>query len=450
MTCEAGSSSGVATPLDRVDAAVTVTSAESVRWSLERLARQTYGVNVVRDGALDRLVTGRYQGKICTALQQQVADELVRTALHNYQDVLLCGGTSSGKTMMAEILFGLANNTDFQASRIIYLAPTRALAQERWREWTRLFKEFDVPRCEEKVIVSTGEDHSNDRALARGDFLIACLVFEKANVILSTSADLVRRLTMIVVDELHMIADIHRGPVIETLLAKLKFEKRRRQRRDDLQLPLRIVGITTEMSTAEGFGSYLTNLNRQTDQLIRPLLAADVGRPTVVRHVLVEPENDGELPYREIPIATFPTNEPLHISQEALSEFAASLQGRDRGQEIMMYRGGRGKKLKYADKYVAFLRNWLIANPTGKRLLAFIGSKSDQVTLADRLQSEAKKTHSLASRAFNVERLEPVLEQVKNDDTSIAIEVLSRALSRGVFIHNADINQDHRASFART
>ena len=53
-------------------------------------------------------------------------------------------------------------------------------------------------------------------------------------------------------------------------------------------------------------------------------------------------------------------------------------------------------------------------------------------------------------RAFNVERLEPVLEQVKNDDTSIAIEVLSRALSRGVFIHNADINQDHRASFART
>jgi replicative superfamily II helicase len=120
-----------------------------------------------------------------------------------------------------------------------------------------------LPRCEYNVIVSTGEDHTSDRALARGEFLIACLVFEKENVILSASPDLVKRLTMIVVDELHMIADIHRGPIIETLLAKIKYEKRGRQKRDDVQLPLRIIGITTEQSTAEGFGSYFTNLDRE-------------------------------------------------------------------------------------------------------------------------------------------------------------------------------------------
>jgi hypothetical protein len=270
-------------------------------------------------------------------------------------------------------------------------------------------------------------------------------VFEKANVILSTSADLVKRLTMIVVDELHMIADIHRGPLIETLLAKLKYEKRRRQRRDDLQLPLRILGITTERSTAEGFGSYLTNLDRQTDQLLTPLTAIDVGRPTLVRHVLVAPDSDGQSPYRQIPIATFARNEPLHITQEALASFAARLPARDKREELAMYRGG-GRKLKHADKYVEFLRDWLIANPTGKRLLAFIGSKADQVTVADRLQSEIKRSYSLANRIFNVERLEPVLELVKNDDSSIAIEVLSRALNRGVFIHNADINHDLRSA----
>lgn len=431
---------------DRVDAPVESGSPEPARWPLDRLAREAYRGNLIPGGVLERLVRERYQGKTCTALQQQVADELTRAPLHNYQDVLLCGGTSSGKTMMAEVLFGLANNTDFLASRIIYLAPTKALAKERFREWSRLFKPLVVPRCDANVIVSTGEDHSNDRALARGEFLIACLVFEKANVILSTSADLVKRLTMIVVDELHMIADIHRGPLIETLLAKLKYEKRRRQRRDDLQLPLRIVGITTERSTAEGFGSYLTNLDRQTDQLIRPLPAIDVGRPTIVRHILVEPENSGESPYRETPIATFAASEPLHLSQEALAGFAASLPVHERGEDLAMYRGGRGRKLKHADKYVSFLRDWLIANPHGKRLLAFIGSKADQVTLADRLQSEIKRTFSLAERAFNVDRLEPVLEQVKNDDTSIAIEVLSRALSRGVFIHNADINSELRAA----
>lgn len=414
------------------------------RRPLADLVVLAYGRNAPPGTALAKLLIERYKGKTCTGLQQQVAEALSAKKLHNYQDILLCGGTSSGKTTTAEILFGLANDSDFPTSRILYLAPTRALAQERWREWSQCFESLVLSRCNDNVIISTGEDHSTDRALARGEFLIACVVFEKANVILSTSPELVNRLTMIVLDELHMVADIHRGPIIETLLAKLKYEKRRRQKRDDLQIPMRIVGITTEQSTAEGFSTYFTNLDRDTDQDIPPLTATDVGRPTQVQHILIEPESSGQTPYCKTPIATFAANEPLRLTQDALDRFAASLPKHASRQENGLYRGQRGKRLMHVDKYLYFIKDWLSDNPHGRRLLAFIGSKADQVQLADRLQAEVKRSYTLANRAFNFERLAPVLEQVKNDDTSISIDVLNRALGRGIFIHNADINRSLR------
>ncbi|MFZ5636136.1 MAG: DEAD/DEAH box helicase [Pseudomonadota bacterium] len=412
--------------------------------TLADLARLAYGSNIMTDPALDVMVSNAFRQKTCTELQSQIADALSARRPHDYQDILLCGGTSSGKTTAAELLFGLSNNSDFQASRILYLAPTRALAQERWREWSSRFRDIIIPRCHDNVIISTGEEHDSDRALARGEFLIACLVFEKANVILAAAPELVRQLTMVVVDELHMIADIHRGPGIESLLAKLKYEKRRRQKRDDQQAPLRIVGITTEQSTAAGFRDYLTNIDRDTDDPIPPLTAQDEGRPTKVTHVLVEPISTGECPYRKTTIATLDKTRPLRLTQEEFNAFSARLPISARRSENDIHAGVRGRRTQSTDLFYEFLRDWLNENPFGKRILAFIGSKNDQVLLADRLQAEIKRRPNLHERQSNRDKLSKVQTEVQNDDTSISIETLNRTIDKGIFIHNADINRKLR------
>ncbi len=414
------------------------------RAPLKQLMHLSYG----RQTLLHPLLIANYErsfaDKSCTLLQQQLALFLSNDSLHSFRDILLCGGTSSGKTTAAELLFGLSNDDDLTSARIIYLAPTRALAQERWRAWSETFRAFKIDRYSENVILSTGEDHSSDRALIRGEFFIACLVFEKANVVLSASPELLKRITMVVIDELHMVSDIHRGPIIESLIAKMKYEKRRRQKRDGFRIPLRLVGVTTELAAVEKFKKYLQNYDWDKDVTIEPLLATDIGRPKPVKHYIVEPESVGTCSYRMTLIAQFSANEPLHLTEAELLEFENRVSQKQAEIPQKIYQGERGAKLKLIDKQLHFMKDWISNHPLGKRLLVFIGSKADQLELANRLQSEIKKNATLASRDYHLERLTSVIEEAKNDDTSVAIDVLNRSLGRGVFVHNADISRGLR------
>ena len=408
--------------------------------TLLELAKLSYHDNLEGSEALNNLIQDSFAGKRCTQLQRQIFNFFSDGLPHDYQDILLCGGTSSGKTTLAEIIFGRANNSDFTRSRIIYLAPTRALAQERWRDWRNKFASLPNTYWDENVIISTGEDHSGDRALARGEFLIACLVYEKANVILSRSSDLMKRLTMVVVDELHMVSDIHRGPIIETLLAKVKHEKHMRQNRDGIKLPLRIVCITTEPTAADDFKNYLTNIDCHTDKEIPPIIAIDNGRPCSVRHVLVLPKSDGKKSYRQVEVAVFPSNAPLRVDNNVLRKIAVD-SDEARSSNLSHFTGLTDRNQEYQDKYSHFLTDWLKDNPFGKRILVFIGSKIQQVALADRMQAIIKNDRTLCERPILSDRIDGINDQIASEDTSIDKEILRRTVIRGVFIHNSDINK---------
>ena len=407
--------------------------------------QMAYGVNAVDIPALAQKYASKFGGKECTELQRQLLTSIMAAPVHPFQDILMCGGTSSGKTTAAEILFGISNGNDIKSTRIIYLAPTRALAQERWREWKETFRSVEINRTPDPVIISTGEDHSSDRALARGDYLIACLVFEKANVLLTASPELLSKTTLVVIDELHMIADIHRGPLIESLVAKLKYEKRRRLKRDGARTPLRMIGITTEPSALALFEKYLATYDFDKDQFVFPLVVKDIGRPREVRHFVVQPESHAGLPFKQDLLATFASDEPVTLSEDQISDFVARSNARSAAPaKQRLYDGEGGKKLKHIDKYLYFIENWLQMHPLGRRLLVFIGSKADQLNLANRLQAQIKTSHTLLNREYFVERLSGVLEELKNDDTSVGVDILTRSVSRGVFVHNADISRSLR------
>ncbi len=427
--------------------AVADASQEGVgdRSPLADLIHVCYPPHLVEADGVASALKRRYEGKHCTELQQQLLETIQgRKRVESFQDILLCGSTSSGKTTASEILFGISGDDDLESSRIVYLAPTRALAQERWREWQELFRDLDLDRTTENVIISTGEDHANDRDLARGDFLIACLVFEKANVVLSTSPALVSRLSMVVIDELHMISDIHRGPIIETLLAKVQNEKYQRQTRDQTDHSLRVVGITTEDGSLDDIKKFFTVVDLESDEDIPPLVAVQADRPVATQHHLVLPRSSGDCSYTLTSIKQFDIRDKLKMTAEEFHGVSRNVRQLPKLRNADEFERRSGRKSASADKYTDFLVDWIRDHPTGKRLLAFIGSKNDQSILADRLQSRIKKIDLLANRPRLDTELSYLHRLIENDDSSVDLDVPRRCLSQSVFIHNADINRSLR------
>jgi len=398
-------------------------------------------------GEFEHLKNGlqqEYGGRNCTQLQQALFDKLSEGGVEPYQDILLCGSTSSGKTTAAELLFGIANDNDFAMSRIVYLAPTRALAQERWRAWNERYSKVPTNYNNENVIISTGEDHTNDRAIAKSNFLIACLVNEKANVILSTTKTLLSNLNMIVVDELHMLEDTQRGPIIETLLAKVQHEKERRKTLDDYERrPLRIVAITTENTASEEFSTYLSQKKSlMSVELIPPIKATQNSRPCIVNHHLVIPEQNGDESFRKILVGKFEKDDKLSVTEDELRSKTSYLSFRNNSEAENSRIQNDNRKYQYVD----FIIDWLEKNKSGKRLLVFTGSKIGQRELADALQGKIKKNYNLKNRERVAHALDKIYEEIETEDSPLSKSALRRWLDQGLFIHNSDLHKELRYS----
>jgi len=167
--------------------------------------------------------------------------------------ILVSGPTASGKTFLAEALL---LNTVLMDKTAIYIAPTRALAKERYSELCRRFAfkgngvfQFNLRGDPQDIILSTGEVSSDDWRLNTSRFRIAVLVNEKANLFLRPSIDFLGRLGLVVIDELQFIADPSRGGVLDMFLAKISEENIERQRHNSPTI--RTVGLTTESTKVE-------------------------------------------------------------------------------------------------------------------------------------------------------------------------------------------------------
>ncbi|MHA2503993.1 MAG: DEAD/DEAH box helicase [Candidatus Kariarchaeaceae archaeon] len=140
--------------------------------------------------------------------------EAVNKGLTTGQNMVIAIPTASGKTLAA-ILAVFSSLLKYPGSKAVYLAPLRALASEKYEE----FREFGKV-LGKKVAISTGDMEETSGWLGSADVIIA--TNEKFDSLIRHQVSWLNEIKVVVSDEIHLINDGHRGPVLEVVLTLLR------------------------------------------------------------------------------------------------------------------------------------------------------------------------------------------------------------------------------------
>ena len=129
-------------------------------------------------------------------------------------NLIVFSPTSSGKTFIGEMA---AVKAARENTKVFYLVPQKALAEEKYREFSRRYAKAGID-----IAISSRDRREFDRQILGRQFQIAIVVYEKLQTLLVAQPNLIQGIGLVVVDELQMLTDDERGPGLELLLTKLK------------------------------------------------------------------------------------------------------------------------------------------------------------------------------------------------------------------------------------
>ncbi|MFH7903882.1 MAG: DEAD/DEAH box helicase [Candidatus Aenigmatarchaeota archaeon] len=159
---------------------------------------------------------------------------------------IISAPTNSGKTLLAI----LAMIKELQkGNKVIYCVPLVALANEKFEEFKKFFDKY-------KVAISVGDFDSADDFLAYYDIIIT--TYEKLDSLIRHEAFWIKQVGLIIIDEIHMLNDFHRGPTLEFLIMKLR-----------KLTTARIIGLSATIENVEEIAKWLGCYFYKTD--FRPI-----------------------------------------------------------------------------------------------------------------------------------------------------------------------------------
>jgi len=166
-------------------------------------------------------------------------EEAVKRGALEGRNLVLAAATASGKTLVAELC--MLKTVMSGRGKCVYIVPLRALASEKFEEFSEKYGPLGV-----KVGISTGDYDVSDPKLATYDILIA--TSEKVDSLLRHRARwLASVVSVVVLDEVHLIDDPGRGPTLEVLTARL------RQMNPNIQ----ILALSATISNADELAEWL-------------------------------------------------------------------------------------------------------------------------------------------------------------------------------------------------
>jgi ATP-dependent RNA helicase HelY len=148
-------------------------------------------------------------------------------ALEAGRSVLVCAPTGTGKTLVADWVVKTALE---RGREVIYTAPVKALSNQKFRDYVKLFGE-------ERVGLVTGDLVIRREAPCR---VMTTEILR--NMLLS--GDQLERLDAVVIDEIHFLDDRERGTTWEEVLIYLDPK-------------VQIVGLSATISNLDDFGAWL-------------------------------------------------------------------------------------------------------------------------------------------------------------------------------------------------
>ncbi|PIA58140.1 hypothetical protein AQUCO_00500228v1 [Aquilegia coerulea] len=150
---------------------------------------------------------------------------------HTDNNVLLGAPTGSGKTVSAELAMLHLFNTQ-PDMKVIYIAPLKAIVQERMNDWKKRL----VSQLGKRMVEMTG------------DFTPDMMALQSADIIISTPEN--GMVGLMILDEIHLLG-ADRGPVLEVIVSRMRYISSQTER------AVRFVGLSTALANARDLADWL-------------------------------------------------------------------------------------------------------------------------------------------------------------------------------------------------
>ncbi len=184
-------------------------------------------------------------------------EDAINAGVLDGKNLVLASPTASGKTLVAEMC--ILKHVLEKNGKAIYVAPLRALASEKFKEFQR-YSSIKKPSGERlRVGVSTGDYDSSDPWLGRYDIIIS--TNEKADSLLRHRAPWMNELSLVVADEVHLLTEHERGPTLEVVLTRLT----------EINPNIQVLALSATVRNAEELGEWLHAGSVTTDWRPVPL-----------------------------------------------------------------------------------------------------------------------------------------------------------------------------------
>jgi len=139
-------------------------------------------------------------------------EKAINAGLLDGKNILVCSPTASGKTLVAEIAMLQAILEG--KGKAIYVVPLKALASEKYKEFNKKYGDLI------SIAMSIGDTDSSESYLTKYDLVIT--TSEKLDSLIRHNTPFLDEVYCVVVDEVHLLNDISRGPTLEIVITILK------------------------------------------------------------------------------------------------------------------------------------------------------------------------------------------------------------------------------------
>jgi superfamily II DNA/RNA helicase len=256
--------------------------------------------------------------------------------LDSDRNLLVAAPTSSGKTFVGELIAATSALRDRR--RAIFAVPFKALAEEHYLAMESRYSGLL------QIVISDADWSEFDEDIRRGDFNIAIATYEKLAALTSQFPEILARASTLVIDEIQMLGDEHRGPGLERFLTRILLAEQ----------PPRLIALSASLDDLAPLSHWL-----------RASEVVSVYRPVPLIETVSEPGGSAQTLQgdRLVEVRRFP---PAGEHEQQIVEIAAALVRE--GSQVLIFRSTVGPTRTTAEAIARVLPASGLSETSGLRL----------------------------------------------------------------------------------